>query len=140
MDAQSETEFASFLRTLGESKPEPEPERGAKRQRFGGDRATPVEAGSGENKAEAGGGTGASTTRRVLSEIASLSGEPDRYRMLEKKLWENVDNLVPSVMSFSDWSKGLRELREANQAAERASGQSVDDPLGAIRQFLAGDN
>lgn len=139
MDGKPETELDSFLRNLvGESKQEPE--RSPERPRPRGDREKVTPEGGGASETKGAGGVRESTTRRVLAEIASLSNEADRYRMLEKKLWENVDNLVPAVMSFSDWSKGLRELREANQAAEKASGQSVDDPLGAIRIFLAGAN
>jgi len=38
---------------------------------------------------------------------------------------------------MSDWTKAMRELREANLAADRKSGQTSEDPLGEIRKFLS---
>jgi hypothetical protein len=74
-----------------------------------------------------------------LTQIAGLSGKPDRYKLLEKSLWESVGELVPEIMSLSDWTQTLQKLREANLNADKATGSSVEEPLSAIRRWLNGE-
>lgn len=74
----------------------------------------------------------------MLKYIASLGTRKDRFKELETALWENVDVLVPSVMSMAVWTQSLNTLRDANEERERGNPNSAD-PLGAIRNFLAGE-
>lgn len=73
----------------------------------------------------------------MLRYIASLGARKDRFKELETALWEHVDVLVPTIMSMSDWTKSLQNLRMSNMEVARESGSTSEDPLAAIRDFLA---
>lgn len=77
------------------------------------------------------------TPMSALAEIRALATQPGRYKELEQVLWANVDVLVPAVLSMSDWTKSLGNLRDANLEAERATGTVTEDPLKEIRDFLS---
>lgn len=70
--------------------------------------------------------------------IRSLSDKKDRYRELERTLWDNVDILVPMFMSMEVWTRRVTELREANAEHDRETGGSGEDPLDRITSFLKG--
>ena len=74
----------------------------------------------------------------MLKYIASLGTSKDRFKELETALWENVDVLVPSVMSMAVWTQSLNTLRDANEERDRGDPNSAD-PLGAIAKFLSGE-
>ena len=76
------------------------------------------------------------TAASVLAHIASLADRKDYFNALERALRENVDVLVPAVMSMPDWSKALQNVHETN--LEAAGGIQSEDPLGEIRKFLSG--
>lgn len=76
--------------------------------------------------------------RTVLRYIASLGTRKDRFKELETALWENVDVLVPAVMSMAVWTQSLNALRDSNEERDRGDPNSAD-PLGAIREFLSGE-
>jgi hypothetical protein len=102
-----------------------------------GNRFAPTVVVTGEHRAE----TSAEQERdpiAVLKYIASLSNRKDRFKELETALWENVDVLVPSVMSMAVWTQSLNALRDSNEERERGDPNSAD-PLGAIAKFLSGE-
>ena len=76
------------------------------------------------------------TAASVLAHIASLANRKDYFNALERALRENVDVLVPAVMSMPDWTKALQNVHETN--LEAAGGIQSEDPLGEIRKFLSG--
>lgn len=138
--------FSRLVTTAGERKP---PQRSNNRRNGGKNGSKADTASSGENppasEPRAAGSRAKSVPRveerdpiAVLKYIASLSNRKDRFKELETALWENVDVLVPGVMSMAVWTQSLNALRDSNEERERGNPNSAD-PLGAIRQFLSGE-
>jgi hypothetical protein len=137
--------FSRLVTTASEREP---PQRRNKRRNGSKNGSGPAASGSRENTGTPAAGENGNPvqsvsrveerdSQAVLKYIASLSGRKDRFKELETALWENVDVLVPSVMSMAVWTQSLNALRDSNEERERGDPNSAD-PLGAIRQFLSG--